>query len=72
MSEMCTNCETNCVFFKALHPEQQYTNLVAREVILKGDEFPGSLNTICGGCAKQKINESYLEEKIKEFLHGTK
>ena len=68
MEERDKNCEENCFYFAALSPEQKILNRKARLVTLKGEEFPDSPNTLCGGCVRSKIINSFLDKKISEFV----
>jgi hypothetical protein len=68
MEERDKDCEENCFYFAALSPEQKISNREARSAALKGEEFPGSANTLCGGCVKMKKIESCLDNKIRELF----
>ena len=69
MNEIDTGCEENCFYFNALIPEQKILNRKARRTTRKGAEFPGSQNTLCGGCVKINIIDSYLNKKISELVN---
>lgn len=71
MGEVSVDCEDKCVFFQALPTEEIDINRTARISIHSGKEFPGSLNTICGRCMKQKINDTALEEYTRKFVLST-
>jgi hypothetical protein len=69
MNERDTDCEENCFLFKAIPEEQINLNRRARQASQNGEEFPGSPNTLCGGCVKIKTTDSYLNKKISELLN---
>ena len=69
MVEIHTDCEEECFFFIAIPAQQTDLNRWARQVTQRGEELPGSLNTLCGICMKGKIIDSSLEEKGKELLN---
>lgn len=69
MNERDTGCEESCFYFAALSTEQKILNSKARLATLKSEEFPGSLNTLCGGCVRIKIIDSNLDKKIRELLN---
>lgn len=68
MNERDTDCEKKCAIFAALSPQHKILNNNARLATSKGEEYPGSLNTLCGGCVSMEKTYSSLDEKIKEFL----
>lgn len=51
------NCEC-CSWFDALPSEARVLNKQAREAALKGEEFPGSVNTMCASCVAYEIHFS--------------
>lgn len=63
MPERNTGCEESCFYFTALSTEHKNLNRKARLATSKGQEFPGSLNTLCGGCVKIRTIDSYLDKK---------
>lgn len=68
MNERNIDCEKKCIIFAALSPEQKILNSNARLATSRGEEYPGSLNTLCGGCVNMEKTYSSLDEKKKEFL----
>lgn len=68
MCEMYIDCEEKCLFFHHIPTDDKNINRAARQATKRSQEFPGSLNTLCGSCVKSKIIASDLEEKIKELL----
>ena len=57
-------CEDKCVFFRALPDGSKSINMAAKQAAANGREFPGSANTLCGGCAAIERNQTALEEAI--------
>ena len=64
------NCEADCIFFRALSPNDEILNRIAREATLAGEEFsgsetsPGSAATMCGGCVAMQRNTKDLQKRI--------
>lgn len=69
MNERDADCEESCFYFATLSPKEKILNRKARWVTRKGEEFPGLLNTLCGGCIKIKIINSCLDKKIRKILN---
>jgi hypothetical protein len=67
MGEIPVDCEEKCIFFQVLPAKQMDINRAARIATCDGKEFPGSLNTICGRCTKQKINDAALEANARKL-----
>ena len=69
MNEIDKGCEESCFYFAALSTDLKPLNRNARSATFKGEEFPGSLNTLCGGCVKTEIIDSCLDKKIRELFY---
>ena len=69
MNKEINNCEKKCCYFSVLSPKQKALNRKARHIILKGEEFAGSLNTLCGSCVRTEIINFCLDRQIRELLN---
>lgn len=65
-----TSCEDekSCVIFNALPKKDKEFNRAARLATEKGEELPGSPNSLCGNCMRTKIINAALSQSMADLI----